>query len=70
MLRQYTTRDIFVYVEAKVIGDLLSDVHAAKFGITALHFHDRCNQFRGRALGARFAAPYGRGEEPLIFPSY
>lgn len=68
VLREHAAHDIFVDVNAEGMRDLLGDADAAEFGISALELDDRRDEFRGRTVGAGFAAMHGGGKGQAVFP--
>jgi len=68
---EHAPNDVLVDLDPEGPSDLLGDAHAAKVRIAPLQRDDGGDEFRGRTLGAGFAAR-GRlgGEEPAVLPLY
>ena len=55
VLREHAAYDVFVYVEAKGVGNLLGDLQIAELGITPFQLDNCRNEFGRRTLGTGFA---------------
>lgn len=62
---EYASYDIFIDVEAKGVSDLLSDFHAAEFGVTALQLYDCCNELLLEQQGFCSDGTHAAGTEEL-----
>jgi hypothetical protein len=68
VLREHTTHDIFVDVDAEGMRDLLGDAYTAEPGVAALQLNDRRDEFCRGTFGPGLATMRRGGKEQAVFP--
>ena len=64
---EHAAHNIFIYVDAEVVSDLLGDARIAEHGIAPSHFNNGCDKLCTGAFRSRISwMPRGREEHAVL----